>query len=387
MPVIKLNAVLVLAAAALGVAMGEWLRRRVPLLTRWSIPAPVAGGLVYAVVLLVLRDRVVNFEIDTVLRDLLMVAFFTSIGMSASWKVVRAGGVQVMLFLALATAGAAAQNALGICLAKVFGVNPLVGIVSGAVALAGGPATSLAFGATFEKLGLPGAATLGLASATFGILAAGVLAGYRGARFARGLPGGGTAARARLESAPAAGPLLPQMLAMAVAMGAGYLISTGIEQVGVVLPGYIGAMIAAAVLRNADDRWGFLRVEPAQMAVLGNAALSLFIVMALLTLKLWELARLALPMVAMLAAQVALVWLLCAAVYRLMGRDYEAAVMTSGYCGFMLGTTANSLAAMDELEREFGAAPRAFIVVPLVGGFLIDFTNALVITVFANLAR
>ena len=386
MPVVRLNAVLVLAIAALGVAMGEWLRRRVPLLVRWSIPAPIAGGLVYAALLLALRDRVVNVEVDTVLRDLLMVAFFTSIGMSASWKVVRAGGPQVLLFLLLATAGAALQNALGIGLAHAFGVNPLVGIVSGAVALAGGPATSLAFGNTFEKLGLPGAATLGLASATFGILAAGVLAGYRGASFARRLSGGG-APCTRLDTGRPGGPLLPAILVMSVAMGAGYLISSAIERGGVVLPGYIGAMIAAAILRNIDDRRHFLRLDPAQVSTLGNAALSLFIVMALLTLKLWELARLALPMLAMLLAQTVLVWLLCVAVFRMMGRDYEAAVMSAGYCGFMLGTTANSLAAMDELEREFGAAPRAFVVVPLVGGFLIDFTNALVITVCANLVK
>jgi glutamate:Na+ symporter, ESS family len=383
---LKLNPVLVFAIAAVGVALGNWLRRRIPLLARLSIPASVAGGLVYAALLLLLRDRWANFEIDTVLRDLFMVAFFTAIGMNASWKVVRAGGVQVLLFLALATAGAVLQNALGIGLAKLLGVNPLLGIVSGAVALAGGPATSAAFGATFEKLGLPGAATLGLASATFGILAAGVLSGFAGARYARRTPRPSAApSREGHAVAAAAGPLLPQVTAMAVAMGAGWLVSAAIERTGVVLPGYIGAMIAAAVLRNADDRWHFARIDPQQVASLGNIALSLFIVMALLTLKLWELVHLALPLLTMLLAQVALAWAMCVAVFRLMGRDYEAAVMTGGYCGFMLGTTANAMAAMDEIERQHGPAPRAFIVVPLVGGFLIDFTNALVITASANL--
>lgn len=385
MPVVKFNAAAVLAMAALGVMLGDWLRRRVPLLRRLSIPAPVAGGLVFAFALLALRDRVANFEFETVLRDLLMIAFFTSIGMNASWRVVRAGGTQVILFLALASAGAVLQNLLGIGLARVFGVNPLVGIVSGAVALAGGPATSLAFGATFEKLGLPGAATLGLASATFGIVAAGVLAGYRGARLARGSRGGG--ARSGTAESTASAPLLPQVVLVAVAMGAGAGISMAIERAGVVLPGYIGAMIAAAILRNLDDRWRLFQIDPRLMATLGNAALAFFIVMALLSLKLWELARLAGPMLAMLAGQVVLAWWLCAAVYRVMGRNYEAAVMSAGYLGFMLGTTANSLAAMDELERECGAAPQAFVVVPLVGGFLIDFTNALIITATANLVR
>lgn len=386
---VKLNAVHVLALAAAGLALGEWLKRRVPVLERLCIPAPVAGGLVYAGATLILRDRWVNFEMDMVLREILMVAFFTSIGMNASWRVIRAGGGPVLLFLALATGGAVLQNLLGMGLAGALGLDPLLGIVSGSVALTGGPATSLAFGSTFEKLGVRGASTLGLASATFGITAAGILSGYIGARLIarRGFAGG--AGGARRVAAVKAGwdfqALARGVVTMAIAMGIGGVLSATIEKTGAVLPSYIGAMIAAAALRNLDDRFGFAGVAPEVAAGLGNLALSLFIVMALLTLRLWELAHLALPLLAMLLAQVALVWLLCETVlFWAMGRDYESAVMASGYCGFMLGTTANAVASMDELAGRFGAAPQAFMVVPLVGGFLVDFTNAVVITAMAN---
>jgi len=383
---LKLNAVQALALAASGVALGAWLKKKLRVLDRLNIPDSIVGGLLYALVLLVLRDRYLNLEMDLALRDLLMVAFFTTIGMSASWQIIRQGGRQVLWFWALATAGALLQNLLGMGLARLLGLNPLLGIISGSGALAGGPATTLAFGPTFEKLGVTGATTLGLASATFGITVAGLLSGYLGGRLILGK---------RLTSASQGQPppsvegrsnLLGNVLVIAVAMGLGSLISAGIERLGVILPAYIGAMMAAALIRNLDDRFHLVGICQADVARLGTIALCLFIVMAMLTLRLWELARLALPLVAMLAAQTVLVWVLCTTVvFRVMGRDYESAVMAGGFCGFMLGITANALASMQELTQKFGAAPQAFIVVPLVGGFLIDFTNALIITVLTNL--
>ncbi|MFB3826684.1 MAG: sodium/glutamate symporter [Bryobacteraceae bacterium] len=387
---ITLNSLHVLALAALGVALGEWLRARLGLLRRLSIPAPVAGGLVYALLTLGLRGRV-NFEMDMSLRNLSMIAFFTTVGLGASWRVVRRGGPQLLLYLGVATLGAVLQNGLGIVLARAFGLDPLLGIVSGSVALAGGPATSLAFGPTFEKMGTQGAAVVGLASATFGITVAGLLSGYTGAWLIarRRLAGPGPGPAPTVAAAADSGPvLLPAVIAIAVCMGAGNLISAAIERTGAVLPAYIGAMIAAAILRNFDDRFGFARLESRGVAALGNIALYLFIVMALLTLRLWELAALALPLFVMLAAQVALALLLCVAIsFPVMGRNYESAVMAAGYCGFMLGTTANAVAAMDELDRRFGPSPQAFLTVTLVGAFLIDFTNALIITGMANWVR
>jgi ESS family glutamate:Na+ symporter len=260
------------------------------------------------------------------------------------------------------------------------------------VALAGGPGTALAFGGTFEKMGVAGATTVAFASATFGITVAGLIGAHIGARLIRrgGLkPGAGEIAAPPQEAGVLSErSLTGAALAIGVAMGLGAAVSAAIERLGVVLPGYIGAMIAAAVIRNLDDRFAFARISQLAVETLGRIALYLFIVMALLTLRLWELAHLALPLVVILAAQVPLCWLLCVAVcHRAMGRDYDAAVATAGFCGFMLGVTANAVACMEELVEKFGVAPRAFLVVPVVGAFLIDFTNALVITAMANLAR
>ena len=389
-PVVRLSAVEVLALACLGILLGAWLKRKISLLDRLAIPTPVAGGLVFAVAVLALRDRAVNFEPDLALRDILMVAFFTTIGMGVSARVIRQGGTQMAVYLGLATFGAVIQNALGIGIARILGVDPLLGVVSGSVALAGGPATALAFGGTFEKAGVTGATTAGVASATFGITVAGLLGGYIGVWLIQRhrLQAAGQTPDTRVEHGAPGGSLLNHVIAIGVAMGLGALISRFFDSVGVILPSYIGAMLAAAGVRAVSDRWRVFAIDSRQMERLGKIALYLFIVIALTGLRLWELAHLALPLVAMLVAQVALVWLLSVVVsFRLMGRDYESAVMAAGYCGFMLGTTANALASMDEVTRKHGPAPRAMLVVPVVGAFLIDFTNALVITAALNLIR
>jgi ESS family glutamate:Na+ symporter len=388
-PTWKLTAVHVLGLACLGVLLGIWLKRKLPILDRLNIPAPIAGGLVFALIALVLRDRVVNFDPDVVLRDVLMVAFMTTVGLGARLQLIREGGVQMIWLLALSTFGAVAQNILGMGLAKAMGVDARLGILAGAVSLAGGPATSLAFGPTFEKMGVAGATTAAFASATFGIVAAGLVGGYIGGWLVRrhGLKPAGTSLQTR-HGDQDGGTLLSTVLVIGLAMGIGTLLSGAIERLGVILPGYIGAMIVAAVIRNLDDRYHFAGISQTEVLNCGRVSLYLFIVMALLTLKLWELAHLALPMLVILIAQTALVWLLCITIsFRVMGRDFDAAVTAAGFCGFMLGTTSNAVAVMEELVEKYGPAPRSFLVVPVVGAFLIDFTNSLVITTMANVLR
>jgi ESS family glutamate:Na+ symporter len=170
-------------------------------------------------------------------------------------------------------------------------------------------------------------------------------------------------------------------------MGLGSIIGAWFTLHEIVLPEYVGAMIVAAIVRNVDDRFGFIRISQRHADMIGNISLSIFIVMAMLGLRLWELANLALPMISMLLVQVALIWLMCLGVFRLMGKDYEAAIMSGGFCGFMLGTTANAVACMSVLTEKYGPAPRAFIVVPLVGASLIDFTNATIINAMTNFLR
>jgi ESS family glutamate:Na+ symporter len=389
-PTVKISAVQVLGLAALGVVTGAWLKRRIPVLDRLNLPVSIVGGMVFALGALAAHDRVVNIDADVVLRDLLMVAFMTTIGLNARVELVRRGRGRLLWFLAVASAGAVLQNLLGIVLARALGVDARLGVLTGSVALTGGPATALAFGGTFEKMGVASATTVAFAAATFGITVAGLLGGYIGGRLIRrrGLkPAEGVETRDVRGEAPASS-LMTAVLAIAVAMGAGSLVSAGIQSTGVILPVYIGAMIVASVIRNLDDRYGFARISQHDVETVGRVALYLFIVMAMITLRLWELAHLALPMLVMLAAQVAFCWLMCVTLaFWIMGSNYEAAVSSAGFCGFMLGITANAVACMEELVEKYGPAPQAFLIVPIVGAFLIDFTNSLIITAFANWLR
>ncbi|HXA52299.1 MAG TPA: sodium/glutamate symporter [Candidatus Acidoferrum sp.] len=386
-PTLKLTSVQLLGLAGLGAAAGVWIKHRVPVLDRLNVPAPIVGGMLYALLALALRDRFVNLDADTSLRDLFQIAFFTTIGLSVRVEALRRGGSALLWLLAAASAGAVMQNLLGIGLAKALGLDPRIGILAGSVSLAGGPATSLAFGSTFEQMGLRGATTIAIAAATFGITVSGLIGGYIGGRLIerRKLRSTGTAPAAVVAQDASAASLMNVCIVIAIAMGLGSLVSLGVQRAGVILPAYIGAMAVAAVLRNLDDRYRFARIGQFEVDEIGRVALHLFIVMALVTLRLWELAHLAGPMLIILIAQVALVWLMCVMLaFRVMGRDYDAAVGAAGFCGFMLGITANAVAVMEELVEKYGPAPRAFLVVPVVGAFLIDFTNSLIITAMAN---
>jgi ESS family glutamate:Na+ symporter len=410
---IQLDLVSTTAGAGLVLFAGYGLQRRVPLLARHSIPAPVVGGLLVAVAvtgLRVLGREAVAF--DTTLQAPLMVAFFTAIGFGASLPLLRKGGPAAALFLALATVVGAGQNLAGAAVARLLGAPALLGVIAGSVTMMGGPATGLAFAPLFERAGVPGAATLAVASAMAGIVAGGLVGGPIGTWLVEGRrlrpPAAGPAhepssalevvhgleppdprpAPPLANEDPGARALLKGVVTLLAAMAAGSWASAGLTRLGLTLPAYIGAMLAAAAIRNLDDATGWVRLPHRLLDDLGNAALALFLAMALMTLKLWELAGLALPLAVIVAVQVGLVALLAVwPTFRLMGRDYDAAVIASGFCGFMLGTTANAMANMGALADRYGKAPRAFLVVPMVGAFFIDFTNALLIVGFLNLWR
>jgi ESS family glutamate:Na+ symporter len=400
---IKLDLLQTLTLAALVYFGGIQLRRRVRWLDRLNIPAAVVGGLVFTLLVLLLRRWDISIQLDTAMQATLSVAFFTSIGMGASLALLRAGGIQVLVFLVLATLFCLVQNFLGIAIALGFEENPLLGVMAGSVTLVGGPATGLAFAPVFEQAGLRGAGPLALTAATAGIVCGGLVGGPVGTRLINrfGLEPANTAslvarreAEAELRDAPQVilveveredSGFIRNLVVLALAMAVGSVVSAQIQSLGVTLPAYIGAMLVASVLRNIDDASGWLRIDQRAMEFAGNLALNIFLVVALMTLKLWELAALALPLLAILTAQVLVVVLFALIVsFRVMGRDYESAVMASGFIGFVLGTTANAVANMRALVARFGPAPRAFLVVPLVGAFFIDFTNAIIITVFVN---
>ncbi|MRG96335.1 sodium/glutamate symporter [Polyangium spumosum] len=395
-PTYSISSIQVLGLACFGLVLGRGIRRLAPVFERLSIPASILGGLVYAIVGLALRDRVCNFKFDLALRDILMIAFFTTVGMTASLRLLALGGRRVAIFLGAAVLGLLAQMGWGAGAAKVMGLPPLLGVIPGAVSLTGGPATALAFGPVFEEAGVPGATAIGLASAVFGITVSGLLGGFVGSFLIRRhalRPGASDAMPAPaidIDAGPSErhGDYLSHIIALGVAMALGSLLSAQFSAWKLTLPAYIGAMIVAGVMRNLDDRLQFAGIDQDKMEAIGGIALELFIVMALLTLELWQLQTLALPVLLILIGQVVLTIGLCwTAIYWMMGRSYTSAVMAGGYCGFMLGTTANSLACMNEIVRKSGPAPQAFFAVSIVGAFLIDFINALLVTQALNVLR
>jgi ESS family glutamate:Na+ symporter len=397
------------AFAGLVLFGGHAVRRAFPWLSRYNVPAPVVGGLIVAAAVAMARPggtTLVTF--DTQLQTPLMIAFFTSIGFGASLSLLRVGGPQVVIFTLVCTGLAALQNVIGAAAAVALGQPPLFGVLNGSVTLTGGPATGLAFAPLFESAGVAGASTVAVAAAMAGIVSGGLIGGPIGTVLVRRhrlaepheRPRTQAPVAAEIVETQIADPesrvpagedresyaLLKALVAILTAMWLGSMVSGRLEAWGVTLPAYIGAMLVASVLRNLDDLSGLVGLSQRTIDDLGNVALSLFLVMALMTLRLWELADLALPMIAILVVQVALIAAVCFwPVFPLMGRDYESAVMSGGLCGFMLGTTANAMANMEALVDRYGPAPRAFLVVPMVGAFFIDFINAILITVCLNL--
>jgi ESS family glutamate:Na+ symporter len=404
---LELDFVQTLAFAGVALLLGEGLRRLVPVLARYNLPAPVLGGLLVAVAVLLARGQGVTLvQFDTTLQSPLMIAFFTTIGFGASLSLLRIGGPQVLRFFLLATVFAVVQNVVGILIAMGFGLHPLFGVLAGSVTLTGGPATGLAFAPLFEEAGVIGASSVAVAVAIGGIVAGGLVGGPAGTilieRGRIATPRRGSGPRSEVDVALVetevtttvlasdddddAWPIVKNLVAILVAMWIGFWVGRGFEGLGMTLPAYIGAMLVAAAIRNIDDVTGWMGLSHRFVNSFGIVSLTLFLVMALMTLKLWELAGLVLPLLLILVVQVVIAALVAVGpVYRMMGRNYEAAVMSGGFIGFMLGTTANAMAVMRALVERYGPAPRAFLVAPMVGAFFIDFTNAIIITFFLNL--
>lgn len=383
-----------MALAVVVLLLGQALRRKINFLEKYCIPAPVVGGLIFAILALVLRQTdILTFEMDETLKSVFMTTFFTTIGFTASFKLLKKGGIKVLLFLAVATLLVVLQNILGVGLAKVFGLNPLIGLSTGSVPMTGGHGTSGAFAPLFEEAGAIGATTVAMASATFGLIMGSMIGGPIAKRLIEKNSltnkNGNGEILFSLDKEETK-ELIPENFMSAsvqiiLAMGIGTVISILLQKTGLTFPSYIGAMFAAAIMRNISDSTSLFNIHIEEIDIIGNISLSIFLSMALMTLKLWELADLAGPLVVMLLGQTVLMALFAYFVtFNIMGRDYEAAVITGGHCGFGMGATPNAIANMETLVEKYGAAPVAFFILPLVGSLFIDFFNAGVITAFMN---
>ena len=386
------------AVGAIALFVGVAILRRMPVLRRYNIPAAVVGGLVIAILVTMSREfNLASVKFDTTLQAPLMTAFFTSIGLSASVGLLKAGTRQALVFLALATFLAVIQSLIGIVTAVAFGQSPLLGVLMGPAALTGGPATALAFAPQFAAAGVVAAESVAIAAAMAGIVMGGLVGGpivtrlieHHQLHSSTPSPTPQTTTSMPVHSASdEEGDLLTVLKGLSVlliAMGVGSWLGGVMKSADLTLPGYVGAMIMGALIRNVDDQTKWLQIPHELTERIGVVCLSLFLSVALMNLKLWELTSIAAPLLVNLIIQVIAVAVFCwYVVFRVMGRDYDAAVMSGGFTGFMLGTTANAMAVMHSVVQRYGPSPRAFLVAPIVGAFFIDFTNALLITGLLN---
>lgn len=386
------------ALAMLLFLLGRFVVNHVEFLQRCCIPAPVVGGLIFAILhLITYQAGIVTFTFDETLKTAFMDFFFTSVGFGASIKLLKKGAWPVILFLILATIMVTMQDIVGVGLAGVFGLDGRLGLCMGSIPLVGGHGTSASFGQTFVDAGLDNALVVAVACATYGLVAGSLMGGPLGRWKIKkyGLKPSADALESDLEEPETvyvtkaakldSNTFLDAFVLLIIATGVGTYITNALAKVHITLPVYIGGMIVAVIIRNVADAMG-KELPLKAIDVAGNTCLNVFLGIALMTLMLWQLASLALPIIVILAIQTVIMYLYASnVVFRVMGGDYEAAVMTAAFCGFGMGATPNAMANMLTIKNKYGPAPKAFFVVPLVGGMFIDFTNAAVITIFTNL--
>lgn len=380
-----------LAVAVILLIIGKNIKKRVEILERFFIPAPVIGGLIFSIITLVGRTtNTFAFEFDGNLKTFLMIVFFTTIGFSASFELLKKGGIGVVIFLIVSTGLVIIQNVAGIYLAKLFNLHPYIGLAAGSIPLTGGHGTSAAFGQDLDKV-VAGASSVAIASATFGLVAGCLIGGPIAKKLVQ---------KYNLKSKDkfnennnniednndliSEKSLFDGIVTIAICMGIGAVISAFAKKSGITLPAYIGPMMVAALTRNIFDKSTY-DLPMKEISAIGNISLSLFLSIALMTMKLWELASLAIPLIVILIVQTIIMGLYAYFVtFNVMGRDYDAAVMASGHCGFGLGASPNAMANMETFTAVNGYSEKAFFIVPLVGALFIDFTNASLITAFMN---
>ncbi len=395
---------------ALALVVGMIMTRKIDFLQKFCIPSPVSGGLLFSVITLFLYSFTdMELEFDTTLQNFFMLAFYTSVGFQSDPKVLKQGGKPLAIMLILLVFMMSLQNIVPICIAKTFGVDPLLGMAAGSISMAGGHGTAGGFSPLLVSMGFKSAMTASMACATFGLISGSMLGGPIATALIRHrLKGcrknpveGNDPAMAGIESDEASPEGRAQRMssseiefqkyaratyAILIVMAIGVMTSQLLAKTSVTFPTYFGALITAACVRVAVDATPYRRyLEMEKIVSVGNISLSVFLGMAMISLKLWELQSLALPLVVMLLSQVVMmalfVWFVA---FPMLGRDYDSAVLCAGMCGFGLGATPNAMANMSAVCFKYYYTVRPFLIVPIVGAMFVDLLNTGVITVFLN---
>lgn len=386
---IQLNMYHALALGAAMYALGLVLTKKIPVLSRFCIPAPLVGGLCFAVfntILYATGTAVITF--DDTLQTVFMIMFFTTVGFTVSIPLLFKSGKAVIMLLILSIVMIILQNAVGSGVMALMGKNPLFGLACGSISMIGGPGTAAGIGPDLDAAGAIGGTTVAVAAATFGLIFGSLL--------------GGPIARKLIVKNHLRDEVVEQVteedaddahftthsnnfvygfLLMLFCVGVGSIVTAGLTKLfGFNFPIYIGSMLVAVAVRNVIDHFKIMEFPTAEISTMGNMFLAIFLSMALSGLKLWQLIDLALPMIVALAAEVVLMvifsWLV---VFPIMGRDYDAAMITAGFIGFGMGATSNAMANMQAVSRRYGPSPSAYFVIPMVGGLFNDFFNAAII--------
>lgn len=392
---ITLGIYLTMTLASLVFYLGIWLKKKIFLLEKFCIPAPVAGGLLFALAAFALNiTETAEITLDTSLQSVFMTAFFTTVGFEADLKLIKRGGMLVLKFVAIVTLLVLLQDIVGVLLSGLLGLDLRMGLCIGSIAMTGGHGNSASFGPLLEDMGVTGATVVSVSAATFGLVAGSIMGGPLARRLIEKhkvkLPD--KTSDSVDDKTEQAVPLSAKKLTEAAAeifvvMGIGSIVGEAISSLGITLPSFIGALITAAVVRNLCDMTG-IKLAYEEIAAEGELCLSMFLSLALISLKLWELMDLALPMILILLAQTLLMAIFAYFLaFNTMGKDYTACCIAAGLCGFGMGATPNAMANMDAVTLRYGPCKSAYIVVAVVGGLFVNLANSVIVTAFINFLR
>jgi len=403
MTTVQVNLLYTLVVALLVYFAGQMLVRRVGVLQRFSLPPPVVGGVLIAVIL-AMADGFAGTRVsfDMSLKDSLLIAFFTTVGLAADARMLVKGGSKLAIFLLVCTVFIVIQNAVGLAAAWAMDMHPVFGLFGGSVTLTGGHGTGAAYAARLgETMNLHSAMELTMAFATAGLVVGALMGGPLGVYLIQrhGLSGPAQAkagkaktgkakatTQAGAEQTVTAQTFLTALFIVLVCLAGGRLLANWMEGGGLILPDFLFALLLGVLIRNVASFTGFFRVDDRSIELIGGVSLSLFLVMALMSMKLLDLVSMAGPLLIILVLQViAMAFYAVFVTFRVMGKDYDAAVMAAGHVGFGMSSTAAALAIMKAVTERTGVSPLAFLIVPMVGAFFIDIMNALIIQGFLAL--
>ena len=393
---IHFNMIQSIGLAVIFLLVGKSVKNNISLFSKYAIPSPVIGGLIFSIVHMILRQsNIVVFEFDSTLQTFFQTMFFCTVGFNASLKMLKIGGKKILIFLLIATVLAVLQNVLAVGLAEFIGINPLLALLTASPSLTGGHGTSAAVAPSIEALGYPEALTVALTAATFGLIAGSILGSPMANRLIvknnlvnkkkNQLSNENNFDLSIIDNKKTT--LDTNKISMAffqilIAMALGTYLTDALNSFvgkwfnGVTFPAYIGAMLIAAVIRNISDSSTIFKSPLEEIEVVGEVSLNLFLGMALITLKLWHLIDLALPMLILLLTQCIMMYIYGIFVsYPLMGKNYDSAVMVAGLTGFAMGSTSNAMANMNSVTEKYLYSRTAFFIVPIVGSLFIDFIN------------